>query len=128
MAGFFFANIADAGFFDFFGGSDLDGGVALAGDPETAIGAKIKRNQGCNVGLHRLIFFQWECKDKKKQSKWYGDGGKEWKNLEESDSKYDHTKNDHKVDELSKAKRTKKLVVCFDVLWNLITRHNSILA
>ena len=69
MAGFFFGDVADAVFFDFLGGGNEDGGVALTGHPKTFVRFGVKRNEGGEVGFHRLIFLEWERQDKEEESK-----------------------------------------------------------
>ena len=128
MAGFFFGDVANAGGLDFLRGGDEDGGFALARHPEAFLGLEVIGEDGGEVGFHGLVFLDGEGEDEKKETEGDRDDGKEGENLEEAYSENDGAKNHHKINKLSKSERTEKLVLCLDILRDLVVCHEFILS
>lgn len=57
VGGFFLGDVAGAGLFDGLGGSDEDGGFALASIPEALVRLEVVANDGRKISLHGLVFF-----------------------------------------------------------------------
>ena len=128
MAGFFFGDVANTGRLDLFRGGDEDGGFALARHPEAFLGLEVVGEDGGEVGFHGLVFLDGEGEDEKKEAERNRDDGKEGENLEEAYGKHDGAKNHHEINKLSKSERTEKLVLCLDILRDLIVCHEFILS
>ena len=128
MGGFFFGNVASTRSFNLAWGGDEDGGFALTGHPETVFGFEVVGKDGGEIGFHGLILFDGEGEDDKEEADWNRNDSEEGKNLEKTGGKHKTSKNNHKVDELSKSKRAEQFIVGFDVLGDLITCHGSILS
>lgn len=84
VASFVLSNVAGAGSFDLFRGGNEDGGFALTGDPITFIRLRVEGEKGGEIGFHRLVLFNGEGKDSKKEDKRKRDNGEKRENLEQA--------------------------------------------
>lgn len=84
VASFVLSDVAGAGSFNLFRGGNEDGRFALTGDPITFIRFCIEGEKGGKVGFHRLVFFNGEGKDSKKEDERKRDNSKERENLEQA--------------------------------------------
>ena len=123
ISGFVLTEVFSTIDLDFFGGSDADGGLSLAGFPETFAGFEIIGDEGGKIGFHGLVFFEREGEGAKENNNGHGDNNEEGEKVKKCPGESNHASGDDEIDKLAEVKWTEEFVVGFNVLGDFVLGH-----